>query len=591
MPDVVASVRQRPWLWLLGTVALLLLVLVAVMAFQARTAVSAMNSAQDQARLVQNAIADGDVDAAKSALVDLRESSREARQATDGPLWSAAERLPWLGDDVGAVRTIARVLDDIASDGLPPVVEVADSVQGDTFRPRDGQLDIVALEELSPAVSRASTALTAGKSELEAFDPENVIGPLREPLTTFKDRLDRAEGAARGASLATRLMPGMLGGDGPRRYLLITQNNAEVRSTGGLPGAWAIIEADDGRISLGEQGSAGDILRALDQGPPVVDITDEEDELFTTRLNHDFRNTNLTPDFPRTAEISRAMVEQALGVELDGVLSIDPVALSYILEGTGPIEMPDGRSLNGTNAVDILLNQVYLDFETNPEQDAYFAAAAGLVFDGLTSGQGETHDVIAGLAQAATEGRVLLWSAHESEQRSIANTIIGGALPADDGHTPQIGIYLNDGTGAKMQYYFDAQTTVEATRCADEQQTFEWATVFTSTAPADAADLTTAIIGPGFGSPPGSQLVTLRLYAPFEGSVSALMVDGEPTSWVESTHQERTVLRTQVLLEPGDEIEVSATLTSGPDQLADAQVSMTPLVRAGDYRFTVPSAC
>ena len=39
----------------------------------------------------------------------------------------------------------------------------------------------------------------------------------------------------------------MLGGDGPRNYLLVFQNNAEIRATGGLPGSWAEVHAEDGK--------------------------------------------------------------------------------------------------------------------------------------------------------------------------------------------------------------------------------------------------------------------------------------------------------------------------------------------------------
>ena len=50
----------------------------------------------------------------------------------------------------------------------------------------------------------------------------------------------------------------MLGSDGPRHYLLVVQNNAEIRSTGGLPGSFMILNAEDGKLSLGTQRAVDD---------------------------------------------------------------------------------------------------------------------------------------------------------------------------------------------------------------------------------------------------------------------------------------------------------------------------------------------
>ena len=52
-------------------------------------------------------------------------------------------------------------------------------------------------------------------------------------------------------------MPALLGGSGPRDYLLVFQNNAELRATGGLPGVMSLIHAENGRVDITRQASAG----------------------------------------------------------------------------------------------------------------------------------------------------------------------------------------------------------------------------------------------------------------------------------------------------------------------------------------------
>lgn len=54
------------------------------------------------------------------------------------------------------------------------------------------------------------------------------------------------------------------------------------------------------------------------------------------------QDVNLSPDFPTAAALFAKMYTDRTGTAVDGVVAIDPVALSYLLEGTGPVEVGDG---------------------------------------------------------------------------------------------------------------------------------------------------------------------------------------------------------------------------------------------------------
>ena len=99
------------------------------------------------------------------------------------------------------------------------------------------------------------------------------------------------------------MLPDMLGADGPRNYFMVFQNNAEIRATGGIGGAWALLHVDDGRLELRQQGSTTDF-------PPrrssVTDLTDAEMSLIGPKMGTYFQNAGSIPDFPRAAEIFRA---------------------------------------------------------------------------------------------------------------------------------------------------------------------------------------------------------------------------------------------------------------------------------------------
>src|SRR5690606_39247545 len=130
----------------------------------------------------------------------------------------------------------------------------------------------------------------------------------------------------------------------------------------------------------------------------------------------------------------------------------DPVTLGYVLAGTGKIDMPIGPDLTADNAADELLYGVYDRYPVPDQQDAYFEAATLSVFKAVLSGTGDWRKVLEGFTQATNERRTALWFADEDLQREITGTLIAGEFPADE-KKPTIGVYLNDMTESKMQYF------------------------------------------------------------------------------------------------------------------------------------------
>ena len=567
-------VRRKVVLIPAALIVLVLVVLLGIFLLQASRASTALHQARDNAQTLKDTMSKGDITKSKVQLAALQKSTETARSQTQGPIWKVAGKLPFVGTNIEAISTVSRVLDDLADNGLPPVVNVAATVDTNTFSPKKGRVDLKPMSALAPAVAKASVVLAGGDRELATVDTTTLIGRLQQPVKDLQKEVHDAYRAANSAGTALKLMPTMLGGKGQRTYLVIFQNNAEIRATGGLPGAWATIKVKDGKLKLGEQGSAVD-LPPLDK--PIKALTREETEIYTPKLGKDFRDTNFTPDWPRAADLAQAIFKHYKGTSVDGVFSIDPVALSYALKGTGSVKLADGTKLTSDNAVDQLLNQVYVDYSDPAAQDAYFASAAKEIFDALSSGIGDSTTVVSQLAKAAGEGRVLVWSKDKTEQSVLQDTQIAGALRGDTGKTPQVGVYLNDGTGAKMDYYLETTNDVRSQQCtADGVQSLVTTTTLKSTAPSDAKRLPRSIIGPGFGSPTGSMLVNLRAYAPFGGSITGATINGKKSTLFSATQNGRPIGVVSALLKPGDSQVITFTMRTGKGQTNDPKLTATP---------------
>ena len=91
----------------------------------------------------------------------------------------------------------------------------------------------------------------------------------------------------------------MVGADGPRDYLLVFQNNAEIRATGGLPGAWARVHAQDGKLTIVEQGAGGDFG---ERATPVLALSKPERAVYGQVTMYARMQTR-----PITAKMARAV--------------------------------------------------------------------------------------------------------------------------------------------------------------------------------------------------------------------------------------------------------------------------------------------
>jgi len=118
----------------------------------------------------------------------------------------------------------------------------------------------------------------------------------------------------------------------------------------------------------------------------------------------------------------------------------------------------------------------------------------------MVGGQGNPVAVVGALAQAARDGRLMVWSAHPDEQALLSGTVLSGELVGARGDSPVIGVYLNDGTASKIGYYLRTDVTATPTACrADGSQAVRVKVTLTFTAPANAAvSRPTSLLGTSF---------------------------------------------------------------------------------------------
>jgi len=562
---------------------------VGVFVWQAYTASQALLDARERAETVQKRIKAGDFDGANRALADLRQKTSEAHDSTDGVLWDLGRHVPYFGRNVGAVQTVSEVLDTATRVNAPIALQLSRAVDGGVFRPVKGQIDLAEIARLTPEVRRAANSIDKASADLDDIRTGKLVFPFNDLVGDLKDQVERARSAATATATAFDLMPQMLGDNEPRNYLLIIQNPAELRSTGGLPGSLAVLHAEKGRITMGWQGSAGDVNPF---SGPVVDLPKDTMLQYGPSMATDFRDINFTPDFPEAAQIAKAMLKQKLKIDVDGVVSVDPLALAGLMQGTGPINVGNGIVLTATNVVPVLLNQTYQSIQDAAAQDTFFENVARKIFDAVTNGQGSQQLAIKGLATSANQHRVQLWSDREDEESRLAGTAVGGVLGGKSGSVPQVGMYINDSTAGKMDYYLQYRSSVAAVDCRRHGAQDLRATVaLTSTMPKDFKRLSPFIVGTGDFAPQGTIAFNLRFYAPYGGEITGIKIDGVDHSATADLHRGRQVAFLPIALKPGQESVITADIRTAPGQDSDGVFNFTPGMVPTPNGIKIASAC
>ncbi|RYU13700.1 DUF4012 domain-containing protein [Nocardioides iriomotensis] len=578
--------RLRRALLLVGAVVVLAgIAFTAWEAFRARTALQQMAA---DVETLAGQLTEGDVAAAPATLDHAQAEARTAVDSTTGPGWWLAARLPWVGDDVRAVQVVAGVGRDLTTDALPGVVTSAAALDPARLRPVDGRVDLQPIEDAAPGVVRAAEVIAELRGRADTLDPTALVDQVATPVVDLQTRLEEAAVLADRASRAVRLLPPMLGADGRRTYVLVFQNNAEARATGGIPGAFAQVVADDGRLVLGRQSDAARLGGQPER--PVLPLTEREVALFTDRLGRFSQDVNLTPDFPRTGELVRAMWQKRYGTRVDGVLSADPVALSHLLRATGPVDVA-GEPVDADSAVPLLLSQVYADVADPAAQNRFFDRVARSVFGAVVTGQGDARGLLDGLVRSTEEGRTLVWSAHPEEQDLLAPTRLGGAFPVADDATPDVGVYLNAVPAYKLDYYLDHRVDVVADRCARGRQHLTVTVRLSSRVPRGYRRLSEYVAPevPVFGR--GAIVQTLYLAVPRDGRLLSMSVDGQALEPQLSSYGDRPVVIRTVALQPGKSREIVLELRTGNGQTGDPDVRTTPGVRSSGLGEVSASAC
>ncbi len=378
------------------------------------------------------------------------------RDAVDGPAWTIASFIPVYGNDIKLVRGVMEQADILAQDAmLPACAQLENFKLGELLSA--GTVNLPMLKELISTIQDVEPVVTSSIDAIEEL-PEPHISKVKGLMEKVTGPMATAKSALANINEIAPLLPQMLGDGGTRTYLLMAQQNAELRSTGGLAGSLGPLYVENGKISVGEFIPGNTDLGG--EANLYGEVTAEEDALFTNRMAIRITDTNFNPDFPRVAHFAKGLYEAGTGQKVDGVIAIDPVFLQYLLSLAGGVDV-GGINVNGDNAAALMLHDAY-NMLSVEQTDQFFSGVAGLAFKQIMGNLGEVgfSNLFKTLGRGIAEHRFLAWMENPEEEELMTLMGCSGALKNDPAE-PELGVYFADETWSKISWYFSSNTHVD----------------------------------------------------------------------------------------------------------------------------------
>ena len=415
----------------------------------------------------------GSVDAAAAGFARAGISFGSAAHTGHGVLGAAGAIVPGVGNTLDVARAIAEAGGDLSAAGIDLTNAFSQLPGGiDDLAPSGGRLPLDAYTSVTPALQRAEGDTTAAAGVLDRAPTSFTIDPALDALWDAQLATDQASHALTAAREIVQQLPSFAGRDQVRRYLVVAQNPAELRGTGGIWGAFAILSFRDGTISISRTAPIQDLA-----DPTPSDVPDPSTEY---ARNYDqfggaasWHNMNMTPDFPTAAQAALTNYQVGQGRRLDGVIAVDPYAFRAMLSVTGAVSVPDiGVSLDADNVVDFTTNRAYSLFPTATARKEVLGAVASGVLERFLGLDGKAIPRLRALGDSVSGGHLLVYSTDASFQQGLVSAGAAGRFAAQP-DTDVAGVTVNNASASKIDFYavrdvaYDVRLSAEHDAIAD----------------------------------------------------------------------------------------------------------------------------
>lgn len=351
-------------------------------------------------------------------------------------LVGVARQLPYIGTQVEGADAVSAAAEDLVAAGRT-ALGIGDRFVA-TRQPAGEPPDdspLVGLVELMATSTTDVDAMAASllsAKEHVAGVPDAAAAPLLDARELITGAVDRYSDALATYATYDEVVPRMLGWGGRKRYLVLAQDPAELRPTGGFIGTYGLVTFEDGRLT--ERQFHDVYTLDAQEGLPYVQPPDALRDHLLGDFPWQLADANWSPDFPTSAQEAVRLYELESGDnDIDAVVGITTFAIDRLLEVTGPVHVPkyDVSVHAGETTMTALANtRRSTDPDVNRKQflDDFGAAVLDALFDVPPS---EWPKLLSTIGDAGGERLVTVWFEDPTLQAAVEGTPWAGEVRQD----------------------------------------------------------------------------------------------------------------------------------------------------------------
>src|SRR4030042_5231555 len=257
---------------------------------------------------------------------------------------------------------ILGITTDLGADGAKTAQERIDFV-------------VKAIPTIIPKIDEILAKANQAKAEIDAVNPNRYPvkfagREVREPMKKAIDMMTEGGGRVAQSKPLLEAAPYLLGLDSPPQYLLLFQNDKELRPTGGFMTAYAIMKVDKAKF---EPVRSDDIYNLDAKYRPRIPAPEPISKYikgpYILSKNLRLRDMNWSPDFTESMQLFTKEAE-SVGVKgIDGVIAVDTQLLVNLLDAIGPIGVSGFGNFSTQNEPKCNCPQVIYELESFPDTE------------------------------------------------------------------------------------------------------------------------------------------------------------------------------------------------------------------------------
>ncbi len=331
---------------------------------------------------------------AAAALSAFQKAGRHFRHVHDvlvqSRIVTAIAFIPWVSGQVQAAQSLTDMGQHLSRIGEVGV-EVAAAVSSGAPMSSEGHLHpgeklLAGLQALDPKLGLIASELNQAKADRTRIPRSGLLPQLSGAVRRFDSTVNLSSVEQSVAQLRAdeAAIRALLGAEHASTYLVLEQDPAELRATGGFVGTVGFLQFDHGRMAPFEPKNVYDIDRSS-QSRSIVEPPRPFQVTF--HLNSwQLRDSNWSPDFPTAAHQAETFLSSEAHREVDGVVAIDPFFIQNVLSVTGPVQIPEtGDVVDEHNFFQLSLTRIEGLHGSTSVSKMFLSQAAKAIFARLTA--------------------------------------------------------------------------------------------------------------------------------------------------------------------------------------------------------------